>query len=246
MGTVSLSVYRFDRIVDRAWVFTQMQFARGPLSRVPGIGFHKLLGSGTGEGFTPVPNPGVWAILATWPSESAARAAIATMPPFAAWRERASEAYTVHLQAIASRGVWDGRAPFDVAEGEGVPSPIAVLTRATVKPSRALAFWRQAPGVSRLVHDNADQMLFKIGLGEVPWLQQVTFSIWRDAGIMARFAYRDGAHKAAIEAVRAGGFFREELYARFRVIGEDGGWNGVKPVADARPLSPDASREAAR
>jgi spheroidene monooxygenase len=74
-------------------------------------------------------------------------------------------------------------------------------------------------------------VIFKIGIGEVPWLQQVTFSIWPDSATMAAFARSDGAHAQAIRAVREGGWFREELYARFRVLGDVGSWNGASPLA---------------
>ncbi len=73
-------------------------------------------------------------------------------------------------------------------------------------------------------------MIFKIGIGEVPWLQQVTFSIWPDAREMDGFARRDGPHARAIRAVRDGNWFREELYARFTVAGDQGTWGGRSPL----------------
>ena len=45
---------------------------------------------------------------------------------------------------------------------------------------------------------------------------------------MAAFARRDGPHAEAIRAVREGGWFAEELYARFRVVGETGTWGGAR------------------
>ena len=68
-------------------------------------------------------------------------------------------------------------------------------------------------------------------IGEVPMLHQVTFSIWPDAASMANFARGDGPHGRAIRAVREGGWFNEELYARFRLIGTAGTWGGRDPVA---------------
>ena len=62
------------------------------------------------------------------------------------------------------------------------------------------------------------------------WLQQVTFSIWPDVASMAAFARGGGCHGSAIHAVREGGWFREELYARFRILGEAGSWNGGSPL----------------
>src|SRR6056297_3505340 len=64
---------------------------------------------------------------------------------------------------------------------------------------------------------------------EVPWLHQVTFSIWPDKASMNAFA-RGGPHARAIRAVREEGWFREELYARFRVEGGAGSWGGHDPL----------------
>ena len=52
---VSLCFFRFGPWRDRAWAFAQMGLARGALKRLPGIGSVKMMGAGTGEGFTPVP-----------------------------------------------------------------------------------------------------------------------------------------------------------------------------------------------
>ena len=68
---------------------------------------------------------------------------------------------------------------------------------------------------------------FKIGIGEVPLLHQVTFSVWPDAASMAAFARADGPHARAIRAVREGDWFSEELYARFHLIGTTGQWQGA-------------------
>ena len=74
-------------------------------------------------------------------------------------------------------------------------------------------------------------MIFKIGIGEVPLLHQITFSIWPDAASMANFARGDGPHGRAIQAVRAENWFAEELYARFRILDDWGTWNGERPLA---------------
>lgn len=227
MQTITLSVFRFEGLRNRAWAFSQMGLARGPISRLPEIGFWKLFGTGTGEGFTPVPNTGVYAIIATWPSRAAAEAAVKRSAVFARYRAHADEVYTLYLSATSSRGAWDGGAPFEVAAQR--PGPVAVLTRATLKKRAVLPFWSQVPDIEDLVRDQ-EALLFKIGMGEVPWLQQVTFSVWSDSEAMCAFARGDGAHLAAIRRVREGGWFDEELYARFSVIGVEGTWAGCTPV----------------
>lgn len=221
--------------MPRLWVIGQMALARLSLRRESRILFHKLCGSGTGEGFTPRPNWGVWAILAVWPDEATARDRTANSPVWQAWRGKARESWTVFLDPISARGAWAGVNPFlpdSPAKAAISPAtgPIAALTRATVKPARALRFWNRVPSISATIGSDPD-VVFKIGIGELPLLHQVTFSIWPDAASMARFARGDGPHGRAIAAVREGQWFNEELYARFRLLGSTGTWNGRDPLA---------------
>lgn len=227
--TVSLSLFRFDPVLDRLWALAQMGAARLSLPRTPGIGFWKLCGSGSGEGFTPVPNTAVYAILATWPDEDTARRQTREAPVWTRYRKRATEDWTVFLAATSARGYWSGVSPFEI-DTPTSPGPLAALTRATVKPSRALQFWRHEPAISDMIGKDPN-VIFKIGIGEVPLMQQVTFSIWPDANSMAEFARRGGPHAEAIRAVREGGLFAEELYARFTVLGDHGSWDGKRPLA---------------
>ena len=196
--------------------------------KMPEAGFWKLCGSGTGEGFTPVPNTAVWAILATWPDEATARARTRNAPVFRRWRDHANETWTVFLSATSARGAWSGASPFEET-GPASPGPVAVLTRATLKPSIVHRFWGRVPEIEDVIGDDPN-VVFKIGIGEVPWLHQVTFSIWPDTETMAAFARRDGPHARAIRAVREGNWFREELYARFRILGDAGTWGGQSPL----------------
>lgn len=224
---VSLSLYRFDGVFARLWAFAMMGLARPAMARVPGIGFWKLCGSGIGEGFTPLPNLGVYAILCTWPDLATARHAQATAPVLVRYGARAAEHWTLYMTPDSVRGAWAGQTPFTPADTAGT-GPLAALTRATIKPGILARFWRRVPNISAVIGRDPN-VLFKIGIGEVPWLHQVTFSIWPDAARMAAFA-RTGPHADAIRAVRAEGWFREELYARFSLLEDEGTWGGTSPL----------------
>lgn len=226
---VSLSFFRFQSVPARLWAFAMMGLARGSMSRVPGIGFWKLCGSGSGEGFTPIPNTAVYAILATWPDMETARSQLGSAQVFAKYRAKSAEHWTVFLSANSARGAWAGKAPFKVSNKEQ-SGALAVLTRATIKPGILARFWGRVPDISRVIGKDPN-VAFKIGIGEVPWFHQVTFSIWPDADRMAAFA-RTGHHAEAIKAVREEGWFREELYARFDVLSDSGSWNGTSPLAE--------------
>ena len=242
----TLTLFRFDGIANRLWVIGQMGAARFGLRGERRALFWKLCGSGTGQGFTPKPNWGVWAILATWPDEATARDAVATSPVFSRWRARACESWTVFLAPTSARGSWAGVNPFQpcdptpdtimapdafkTSDAFKAPGPIVALTRATVRPSRALRFWNRVPDISAVIGADPN-VAFKIGIGEVPLLHQVTFSVWPDAASMASFARGNGPHGRAIAAVRSGNWFAEELYARFALLGSAGRWEGGDPLS---------------
>jgi len=239
MQTVSLSLFRFNSIAARLWVLGQMGAARIAFARMPDVAFWKLCGSGTGEGFTPKPNWGVWAILAAWPDAETAKARIADARVYRRWRAVAQESWTVYLEPVASRGKWSGRAPFHAEPAPEADSrPLAVLTRASLKPTKMMRFWQRVPDISSVIGSDPN-VIFKIGIGEMPFLHQVTFSIWPDAASMTKFARGDGPHGRAICAVREGNWFAEELYARFAVTGSMGQWGGRDPLAG----TPDPARQ---
>jgi len=233
MQSVTLSLFRFGSVSARLWAFSQMATARFALKGIRDLQAFKLCGSGTGEGFTPIPNTAVYAILGTWPDHDAARRAMLGASVFRSYRDHADEAMTIFLTPASARGKWAGTEPF-VPQDVDLDGPIAAITRATVKPSVALQFWGQEPAISRAIGADPNVM-FKIGIGEVPWMQQVTFSIWPDAQTMSDFARAEGPHASAVKAVRKGGWFKEELYARFRVDAAEGEWEGVTPDLTHRP-----------
>ncbi|MEM1275312.1 MAG: spheroidene monooxygenase [Pseudomonadota bacterium] len=225
--TIALSLFRFTSVRAQLWAFSQMGLSRPSLARLKDLQFFKMFGTGTGEGFTPVPNFGVYGLMTVWPNLEIAQQRIETASIFARYRAQAEETCTLFLSAVSSRGAWDGENPFAI--DEALPrSPVAVLTRATLRSSALRGFWSQVPDIEARIRDEVKgPLLFKIGMGEVPWLQQVTFSIWTSEEEMVEFAYRSTAHREAIRNVRKGDWFREELYARFAVTGAEGAWEGI-------------------
>ncbi len=225
---VSLSFYRFSGFSGRAWALMMMGAARPALARTPDIKFWKLCGAGKGEGFNPTVNPYTIAILATWDSAELAQDRTANTPIFQRYRKRSVEDWTVFLQPRSVRGAWGGSAPFTAADAPA-DGPMAALTRASIRKSAILQFWKQVPDISANIGADPNVM-FKAGIGELPMLDQITFSIWPDKATMDGFA-RTGPHGAAIKAVRAGNWFSEELFARFAVHSDRGTWNGTSPLA---------------
>jgi spheroidene monooxygenase len=222
--TVSLSVFRFDAPPHGCGRSGRWALARPATSGATAEGgLLEALRLGPRGRFTPGTDGSVWAILATWPDADTARDRIANARSTAAGAPMRPKSATLFLAPASARGRWSGREPFEV-EDRTLSGPVAALTRATIRRRRLVKFWTEACRTSREI-DADPNVLFKIGIGEVPFLHQVTFSVWPDTASMADFARRRPARRA-IRAVREEGWFTEELYARFRVIDARGTGKG--------------------
>ena len=228
---VAISFFRFEVVFQKLWAFSQMGFARKKLKKIKQISFFKLFGSGIGEGFTPYPNTSVYAILSVWNNLGEAENNIEEREIYENYRTHSIENWTVFLSPISSKGYWDKTNPFKPNKNEFKKKDhmLAALTRATIKPKIMLKFWSKVPAISKVI-GNDKNVLFKMGLGEIPWFHQVTFSIWPNAKTMADFARKDGPHAKAIKSVREGNWFSEELYARFEVKKATGKWCGKSVI----------------
>ena len=228
---VAISFFRFEGVFQKLWAFSQMGFARKKLKKIKQISFFKLFGSGIGEGFTPYPNTSVYAILSVWNNLGEAENNIEEREIYENYRTHSIENWTVFLSPISSKGYWDKTNPFKPNKNEFKKKDhmLAALTRATIKPKIMLKFWSKVPAISKVI-GNDKNVLFKMGLGEIPWFHQVTFSIWPNAQTMADFARKDGPHAKAIKSVREGNWFSEELYARFEVKKAIGKWCGKSVI----------------
>lgn len=207
---------------------TRMGRHRGQLRRAAGVRFAKLLGTGDGRTFT-VRDADLrhWALLVSWSGSDAARA-FAHSPVARSWARIAEETLQVDLTPLAAKGTWAGRQPFGEPATRSWDGPVAALTRARIRPTRAVTFWRSVPAVSADLHRSAGMRL-ALGIGEAPVGLQGTFSLWESAAALRSFAYRQAPHVEAVRRTAEVGWYAEELFARFAVVGVKGTFRGERP-----------------
>ena len=137
-----------------------------------------------------------------------------------------SPQWQTRLQAEPPQGpaapAGPGAAPAAASTASAHASPVGVLTRASIQPSKTTAFWRHAPATQASL-DAAPGCLLAMGLGEAPLLRQCTFSLWQDEPSMLHYA-REGAHQLASAAAYKHRFFSESLFVRLRVLHMAGRW----------------------
>lgn len=207
----------------------RMGFDPLDLGRTAGLEFWKLGGTGAGLGFSARPDFSRYAFFGAWRSDAAWRDFAERSPVMQRFRKYARECWWVTLRPLRSHGAWDGRKIFEVPSDPAVSGPVAVLTRATIRPGRLGAFWSEVPAVSASL-EGAAGLAGSFGFGEVPWIRQGTFSLWKSPAHFEAFAYNNEAHRRVIERTRREGWYREELFARFAPLDSGGLWNGRNPL----------------
>ena len=226
------------------WAFRQMGLAGGYFRQEAGLRFGEMLGTGRGRGFSMRPDFGRYALFTCWDSAENARAFIRQSPLYQELRARSEELFTLELFPILSKGLWQGKSPFEpVCEpSDAYAGPVVALTRARIRLQKAYQFWRHVPDVSRETRE-AEGLLAQTGIGEVPLIQQGTLSIWQNEERLKAFAYGMRKHKEVVQKTRSQRWYSEELFARFIPLTAEGNWDGQNPLQEYLPLSESSFKE---
>ena len=204
----------------------QMQQARAALSKIPSLSFYKLLGSGSGNGFSIWPDLSVYAVLCVWESKTAARQALRNRSVFLNMQAKAKNQFTVHMQATKCKGSWDQLQPFEQKAEGHEDEPLAVITRASIAPKKLYSFWKRVPSVSRRL-ERINGIAFSKGIGEIPLLEQATFSIWKSRQHMVNYAYQGKKHREMIKKTHEKKWYSEELFSEFKLLRVEQDWPGL-------------------
>ena len=225
----------------QAWGWMRMVQGSSSLKGVPGVIFAKVMGSGHGGGFSIRPSASHQGLIVMFERAEQADAFLAG-PIVQAYRQRAAQFWSGVLEVLSSRGQWDGEAwgstpathlkpDHTVHDDAGAARPLAVITRASIRPAKAMAFWRNAPATQTAMQSAAGCTL-AMGLGEAPLVRQCTFSLWKDTSSMLDYAHQ-GAHQAAIEAAYRHNYFSESMFVRMRLLEHHGHWTPPHAMSTA-------------
>lgn len=202
--------------------------------------FHKTLGCGKGGTFSKWPDWQQWGVLVV--KETISRVdhtpqnMIQSLKKIYGsflvnwWKFFGCEIWTVVLQPIEGHGTWNGKEPFgQLSSKTEYEGPIAVLTRASIRPSKLSRFWKHVEGAAKEMA-TADGFLFSQGIGEWLWIRQATLSFWQSKEQMKQFAYKMKDHAEIIRKTRQEKWYSEDMFVRFKVTESIGTIKGVNPL----------------
>jgi hypothetical protein len=221
-AVTTLTLFTFKR--NKFWAFKQMGIAAGKLKSVEGLQFFKFLGTGGGSGFSLTPDFSTYAFLGVWNDRSQYNDCMNEHPVFLQYKEKASSQRELVLSPVNSHGKWSGKNPFKTPEipkssFEDSNLKAVVITRATLRWNRLLSFWKVVPAASRAINNAQGVSYFK-GIGELPFIQQATVSIWESFEAVNTFAYKGKEHATIVKKTKQKKWYKEDLFSRFFLISD--------------------------
>lgn len=216
---------------------TQQLLFRGPkVEEVPGMTCAEpALTAPLGERL-PRPKPGRIGLIAAWEDDDALDRFLRSHPVGA----ELSGGWHARFQPLRCFGSWSAmpglpREELPVEDDE----PVAALTLGRLRILRTRPFLRAgAPAERDAVADPAVVASTGFARPALPRLVS-TFSIWRRAAAMKRYAFADsGSHQAAVRADRVRSFHHESAFVRLRPLTSRGLWDGRDPLAGLATADP--------
>ncbi len=220
-----LIIVRYPRFFGWAG-FLSMALFRFPLWLKHSIGFWKLMGCGKNGTFDKTPDWRQWAVMMVYKPNSSIK-----IPSFLSgwWYFFNCEIWKLELEPIEGHGLWDGKEPFgNLPKQTEYEGPICVLTRATIRITKLNQFWSHVDAIASKMA-NSKGFITSVGIGEVPWIKQATFSIWYSKADMKTFAYQMKDHAEVVVKTKKEKWYSEELFVRFRPLNSTGKMNGILP-----------------
>lgn len=218
MQAISIRFLSFKGFSKKRFAFAAMGKSRFKPWTGEGLVFAKHLGVGMGNGFSVIPDFSTYAFLGVFESEESSKLFFTKN---AQWLEYASQSDTItgwDAYAIKGHGSWNGKQPFQFHDlPPDFDGKIAVITRASIRWSQAWRFWMNVPASSKNIELQEGLLLAK-GVGELPIVEQATFSLWNSQKELDQFAYRSRQHAPMIKKTRQYNWYKEEMFVRMAVV----------------------------
>ena len=186
------------------------------LINTDGLKFIKLLGTGSREGFSLIPDFSSYVIITSWKNDHFRKKFIAKNSIINEIINRSSSRVEIKIDPYSFKGSWNGINPFknDSSYNGG---KIIVITRARVRFNKLINFLLSTSLASKSIRSYNGAEFYK-GIGELPIIEQATLSIWKSEQSMIDFSYSDTNHLKIINTARKDKWYSEELFVRSNII----------------------------
>ena len=181
-----------------------------------GLKFIKLLGTGSKDGFSVIPDFSSYVMITSWEDDDFRKKFIDENKLFQEIKNKSSRRIEIKIDPYNYVGSWNGINPFknksSYKEGK-----IIVLTRARVKLNKLINFFVSTSSAAKSINSKKGAEYYK-GVGELPIIEQATISIWESEQSMKDYAYSDRNHLKIINKARKNKWYSEELFVRSNII----------------------------
>ena len=181
-----------------------------------GLEFVKLLGTGSRDGFSMIPDFASYIMISVWENDILRKKFTHDNKLFKEIINKSSKRVEIKIDPYNYIGSWNRINPFK-NKSNYMGGKILVLTRARVKFNKLINFLINTSLAAKSIksHEGAD---FYKGVGELPIIEQATISIWKSEQSMKDYAYSDKNHLKIINKARRNKWYSEELFVRSNIL----------------------------
>ena len=181
-----------------------------------GLKFIKLLGTGSKDGFSIIPDFTSYVMISVWENDVLRKKFTTKNKSFKEIINKSSKRVEIKIDPYNYVGSWNGINPF-INKSSYKKGKIIVLTRARVRLNKLINFFISTSSAAKSISSKKGAEYYK-GVGELPVIEQATISIWKSEQIMKDFAYSDKSHLKIIHKARKNNWYSEELFVRSNII----------------------------
>jgi hypothetical protein len=181
-----------------------------------GLKFIKLLGTGSKDGFSVIPDFSSYVMITSWENDDFRKKFIDKNELFQEIINKSSKRIEIKIDPYNYIGSWNGINPFK-NKSSYKKGKIIVLTRARVKLNKLINFLISTSSAAKSINSKTGAEYYK-GVGELPIIEQATISIWKSEQSMKDYAYSDKSHLKIINKARKNKWYSEELFIRSNIL----------------------------
>ena len=180
-----------------------------------GLKFIKLLGTGSKDGFSVIPDFSSYVMITSWENDINRKKFIDENELFNEIINNSSKRIEIKIDPYNYIGSWNGINPFK-NKSSYKKGKIVVLTRARVRLNKLVNFFVNTSLAAKSINSKKGAEYYK-GVGELPIIEQATISIWKSEQSMKDYAYSDKNHLKIINKARKNKWYSEELFVRSNI-----------------------------